>query len=83
MVITAKSGGIKSVRVFISPKPLIPISTTNILCDLFFAIIGPSFDGHDFIIEAFNKGAMGAVACKSMSSLLQNEEIDKNKVIVE
>ncbi|GAG64384.1 unnamed protein product [marine sediment metagenome] len=58
-------------------------SRTLISGDLFFAIIGPSFDGHDFIIEAFNKGAMGAVACKSVSSLLQNEEIDKNKVIVE
>jgi len=63
-------------RISIDSRTLIP-------GDLFFAIIGPSFDGHDFIIEAFNKGAMGAVACKSVSSLLQNEEIDKNKVIVE
>ena len=58
-------------------------SRTSIPGDLFFAIIGPSFDGHDFIIEAFNKGAVGAVVCKSVSSLLQSEEIDKNKVIVE
>lgn len=58
-------------------------SRTLIPGDLFFAIIGPSFDGHDFIIEAFNKGAVGAVICKSVSSLLQSEEIDKNKVIVE
>jgi len=58
-------------------------SRTLIPGDLFFAIIGLSFDGHDFIIEAFNRGAIGAVACKSVSSLLQNEEIDKNKVIVE
>ena len=63
-------------RISIDSRTLIP-------GDLFFAIIGPSFDGHDFIIEAFNKGAMGAVACKSVSSLLQNEEIDKNRVIVE
>ncbi|MBA7560146.1 UDP-N-acetylmuramoyl-tripeptide--D-alanyl-D-alanine ligase [Candidatus Atribacteria bacterium 1244-E10-H5-B2] len=63
-------------RISIDSRTLIP-------GDLFFAIIGPSFDGHDFIIEAFNKGAVGAVACKSVSSLLQNEEIDKNKVIVE
>lgn len=58
-------------------------SRTLISGDLFFAIIGSSFDGHDFIIEAFNKGAVGAVICKSVSSLLQSEEIDKNKVIVE
>ncbi len=63
-------------RISIDSRTLIP-------GDLFFAIVGPSFDGHDFIIEAFNKGAMGAVVCKSASTLLQNEEIDKNKVIVE
>lgn len=63
-------------RISIDSRTLIP-------GDLFFAIIGPSFDGHDFIIEAFNKGAVGAVICKSVSSLLQSEEIDKNKVIVE
>jgi len=58
-------------------------SRTLIPGDLFFAIIGPSFNGHDFIIEAFNKGAVGAVVCKNVGSLLQSEEIDKNKVIVE
>jgi len=51
--------------------------------DLFFAIIGPNFDGHDFIIEAFKKGAIGAVVCKGASALLQNEQIDKNKIIIE
>jgi UDP-N-acetylmuramoyl-tripeptide--D-alanyl-D-alanine ligase len=63
-------------RISIDSRTLVP-------GDLFFAIIGPSFDGHDFIIEAFNKGAMGAVVCKSVSGLLQSEEIDKNNVIVE
>ena len=63
-------------RISIDSRNLIP-------GDLFFAIIGPSFDGHDFIIEAINKGAMGIVVSKSVSSLLQSEEIDKNKVIVE
>lgn len=63
-------------RISIDSRTLIP-------GDLFFAIIGPSLDGHDFIIEAFNKGAVGAVICKSVSSLLQSEEVDKNKVIVE
>ena len=51
--------------------------------DLFFAIIGPNFDGHDFIIEAFKKGAIGAVVCKGARTLLQNEQIDKNKIIIE
>ncbi|MCG2762227.1 MAG: UDP-N-acetylmuramoyl-tripeptide--D-alanyl-D-alanine ligase [Candidatus Atribacteria bacterium] len=51
--------------------------------DLFFAIIGANFDGHNFIIEAFNKGAVGVVICKGASTLLQNEQIDKNKIIIE
>lgn len=63
-------------RISIDSRTLIP-------GDLFFAIIGPNFDGHDFIVEAFNKGAMGAVACKSVGSLLQNKEIDKDKIIIE
>ena len=63
-------------RISIDSRTLIP-------GDLFFAIVGPSFDGHDFIIEAFNKGAMGAVVCKSASTLLQNEQIDKDKIIIE
>lgn len=63
-------------RISIDSRTLIP-------GDLFFAIVGPSFDGHDFIIEAFNKGAMGAVVCKGASTLLQNEQIDKDKIIIE
>lgn len=63
-------------RISIDSRTLIP-------GDLFFAIIGPSFDGHDFIIEAFNRGAVGAVVCKGASTLLQNEQIDKDKIIVE
>ena len=63
-------------RISIDSRTLIP-------GDLFFAIIGPSFDGHDFIIEAFRKGAMGAVVCKGASTLLQNEQIDEDKIIVE
>jgi UDP-N-acetylmuramoyl-tripeptide--D-alanyl-D-alanine ligase len=63
-------------RISIDSRTLIP-------GDLFFAIVGPSFDGHDFVIEAFNKGAMGAVVCKGASTLLQNEQIDKDKIIIE
>ena len=29
--------------------------------DLFFAIPGPNFDGHDFVAEVLEKGAVGAV----------------------
>ncbi|HER24309.1 MAG TPA: UDP-N-acetylmuramoyl-tripeptide--D-alanyl-D-alanine ligase [Candidatus Atribacteria bacterium] len=51
--------------------------------DLFFALMGPNFDGHNFIFEAFNKGAVGAVVCKDMNTLLQNKLIDKDKIIIE
>ena len=63
-------------RISIDSRTLIP-------GDLFFAIIGPNFDGHDFISEAFGKGAVGAVICKDASTLQQNEQIDKNKIIIE
>ena len=63
-------------RISIDSRTLIP-------GDLFFAIIGPNFDGHDFIIEAFKRGAVGAVVCKGASTLLQNEQIDKDKIIIE
>jgi len=63
-------------RISIDSRTLVP-------GDLFFAIIGTHFDGHNFIIEAFNKGASGAVVCKDIGSLFQKEEIDKNKIIIE
>jgi len=63
-------------RISIDSRTLIP-------GDLFFAIIGPNFDGHNFIIETFRKGAVGAIVCKGTSTLLQNEQIDKNKIIIE
>ncbi|GAI42157.1 unnamed protein product, partial [marine sediment metagenome] len=63
-------------RISIDSRTLVP-------GDLFFAIIGPHFDGHDFIIEAFNKGASGAVVCKNIESLFQKEKIDENKIIIE
>jgi len=58
-------------------------SRTLIPGDLFIAIIGPNFDGHDFIFEAFNRGAVGVLVCKGASTLLQNEQIDRNKIIIE
>jgi len=58
-------------------------SRTLVYGDLFFALIGPHFDGHNFVIEAFDKGAVGAVICKSIDSLFYNKKIDKNKIIIE
>ena len=63
-------------RISIDSRTLIP-------GDLFFAIIGPNFDGHDFIVEAFRKGAVGVVVCKGVSTLLENKQIEKNKIIIE
>lgn len=63
-------------RISIDSRTLIP-------GDLFFAIIGPNFDGHDFVFEAFGKGAVGVVVCEGASTLLQNKKIDKNKIIIE
>ena len=63
-------------RISIDSRTLIP-------GDLFFAIVGSNFDGHDFISEAFGKGAVGAVVCKDASTLQENEQIDKNKIIIE
>lgn len=63
-------------RISIDSRTLIP-------GDLFFAIIGSNFDGHDFVFEAFNKGALGAVVCKGANTLLQNKQIGKDKIIIE
>jgi len=56
-------------RISIDSRTLIP-------GDLFFALVGPNFDGHDFIMEAFDKGAVGAIVCKGASILLQDKQID-------
>ncbi len=37
--------------------------------ELFFALLGYNFDGHDFVIEALQKGAKGAVVEKAVSSV--------------
>lgn len=36
--------------------------------ELFFALCGDNFDGHDFVLEALQKGAKGAVVEKAVSS---------------
>ncbi|WP_138379373.1 UDP-N-acetylmuramoyl-tripeptide--D-alanyl-D-alanine ligase [Luteithermobacter gelatinilyticus] len=35
--------------------------------DLFFALSGPHFDGHDYVAEVFEKGAAGAVVSKPVA----------------
>ncbi|MFC2074692.1 UDP-N-acetylmuramoyl-tripeptide--D-alanyl-D-alanine ligase [Bdellovibrionota bacterium] len=57
------------------PGPLSTISITGISTDsrtvspgdLFFALSGPTFDGHEFLEEAKEKGAIAAVVDKSRS----------------
>ena len=38
---------------------------------LFFAIKGERFDGHDFVIDAFKKGAAAAVVEKKKTRFIQ------------
>ncbi len=40
--------------------------------ELFFAIKGPRFDGHDYLSEVAQKGASGAVVSRGMSGELEN-----------
>jgi len=47
--------------------------------DLFFAIEGPKFDGHDFVCEALEAGAAGAV----ISREIPDKACGRNKVIFE
>ena len=62
-------------RISIDSRTLIP-------GDLFFAIVGPHFDGHNFIVEALNKGASGVVVCKEVENLLSKAKIRKNKIVI-
>ncbi|MFQ5935638.1 MAG: UDP-N-acetylmuramoyl-tripeptide--D-alanyl-D-alanine ligase [Acidiferrobacterales bacterium] len=38
--------------------------------ELFFALQGPNFDGHDYLAEAARRGAIGVVLARSASTLL-------------
>lgn len=40
--------------------------------DLFVALKGPNFDGHDFAQEAIRKGASGVVLIKNPKSQIRN-----------
>lgn len=51
--------------------------------DLFFAIRGEHFDGHDFVQEAFRKGASACVVSQSWFGANQSVWADKPVVVVE
>ena len=64
----------------ISQFPICGISIdSRTLCagDLFWAIKGERFDGHDFVKEAFEKGAIAAVISKSLHFHPMNGSIIK------
>ncbi|NQT02109.1 MAG: UDP-N-acetylmuramoyl-tripeptide--D-alanyl-D-alanine ligase [Planctomycetes bacterium] len=52
-------------------------SRTTKAGDCFFAIAGENFDGHDYVAEAFAKGAVCAVACKD----IEDKKIAGNPVL--
>ncbi len=56
-------------------------SRSTRLGDCFFAIAGPNFDGHNFLADAFAKGATCAVVSKAASISNQQSAIS-NKVIL-
>lgn len=51
--------------------------------DLFIALPGLNFDGHDFVWKAFKKGAKGAVIRKDRKNYILNSCRWKDKVLVE
>ena len=48
--------------------------------DLFFALRGPNFDGHLFLVEAFGAGAAGAVVSRTISTALPTIEVEDTRV---
>jgi UDP-N-acetylmuramoyl-tripeptide--D-alanyl-D-alanine ligase len=51
--------------------------------DIFVALKGAGHDGHDFVVEAFAKGAAGAIIAESKKEILKNiKDLDKKLVIV-
>jgi UDP-N-acetylmuramoyl-tripeptide--D-alanyl-D-alanine ligase len=58
----------------------ISIDSNNIKRNsLFIAIKGKNFDGHDFIEEAFNKGAKAVIICKEIKLPFKDKAIIKVK----
>lgn len=51
--------------------------------DLFVPLRGPNYDGHDFMGEAFAKGAVASLCDESRKKQLSNELLNKNIIFVE
>jgi UDP-N-acetylmuramoyl-tripeptide--D-alanyl-D-alanine ligase len=47
--------------------------------ELFFALQGPNFDGHDYVAAAANSGAAGAVVSKKVANGIAQIEVDDAK----
>ncbi|MHC4606879.1 MAG: UDP-N-acetylmuramoyl-tripeptide--D-alanyl-D-alanine ligase [Planctomycetota bacterium] len=55
---------------FVVPAPMDPVVVRGVSTDtrtlqpgdIFFALRGPNFDGHDYMVEAFRRGAVAAIA---------------------
>jgi UDP-N-acetylmuramoyl-tripeptide--D-alanyl-D-alanine ligase len=51
--------------------------------DIFVAIKGIAFDGHDFLVQAFQKGAAGAIIAESKKDILKKiKDIDSKFILV-
>lgn len=56
----------------LADPPVTGVSTdsrTTSAGDLFFALKGPNFDGHDFVAEAMSRGAVGAVVERDLPGI--------------
>jgi UDP-N-acetylmuramoyl-tripeptide--D-alanyl-D-alanine ligase len=51
--------------------------------DIFFAVKGEKFDGHDFVLEAFNRGARAAVVLRSKLIGLPEEAKKRTLLVVD
>jgi len=73
----------------IQGKPDLPVNSISIDTrtlksgDLFFALCGPNFDAHKFLLDAFDKGACGIVVNTNSKISNMIKETHKNKVIIE
>ena len=59
-------------RIFITPSQICTDTRTIRKGDFFLALKGKNFDGNDFILEAYKKGARGAIAHNAVVPLSNN-----------
>ena len=51
--------------------------------DLFFALKGPHYDAHQFVLEAMDKGAIGIVVCKHSNTSGFIKGSNRKKIVIE